>query len=122
MKKNFEIVQLSDGDGYAHRTFWIPNEYSHFSDYEVYKNSKKLKYAKSLKKLQNKWRVLNTKEAETLIDRFHSSEFSGYFMVHKGGAIVKDAKEGGTEIILGGHEHELEEEFMIRIVRKIKKK
>ena len=53
----------------GHRVFWVHNDYSHYSDYRVYYNGKKLKYADSLIKMQNKWRI-QSKENQNLRKKF----------------------------------------------------
>ena len=104
----------------GHRVFWVHNDYSHYSDYRVYYNGKKLKYADSLIKMQNKWRI-QSKENQNLRKKFYSSEYFGTFMVHKG----DDNGEGnnksyGANVILGGDTYQLKKNARIRIVRKVK--
>ena len=124
LKKNFDKTFKISETG--HRVFHTEYIYSNFSDYRVFNNGKELQYAKSLKKLQNKWRKSKSKEIKTLISKFYTSEFKDTFMVHKGGVLIADddgnTSDFGAEIVLGGDAFDLKAKNKIRIVRKVKKK
>jgi|TARA_B100001964_G_scaffold79013_1_gene89291 hypothetical protein len=133
-KKNFDETHWVSE--YEERKFFVVHDYSHYSDYKVYKNKVSLSCATSINdKLQfafqeDVFRKVK-KEDNTLEDKLFEkfcsdSQYNSCFIVMKGLAILHSTgKTFGTDIILGGDldgEYcNLKEGDEIRIVRRNEK-